>query len=46
VTGSGVSLNLPYLFLVPDGIPYNIVPAAFGAIQGTPGQDGGTLGFS
>jgi minor extracellular serine protease Vpr len=44
VTGSGVSLNLPYLFLVPDGIPYNIVPAAFGAIQGTPGQDGGTLG--
>jgi minor extracellular serine protease Vpr len=41
VAGSGVSLSLPYLFLVPDGIPYNIVSQST-TIQGTPGDDGGT----
>ena len=43
VTGSGVSLNLPYLFLVPDGSPYNVVLQDFGVIQGTTGGDGGTV---
>jgi minor extracellular serine protease Vpr len=43
VTGTGVSLNIPYLFLVPDGIPYNVVMPLFGFIQGTPGSDGGTM---
>jgi uncharacterized protein (TIGR03437 family) len=39
---SGASLNLPYLFVVPDGIPHNIVDQS-GTILGTPGGDGGTL---
>jgi len=39
---SGVSIRLPYLFLVPSGVP-NIVYPVFGSIQGAPGQDGGTI---
>ncbi len=41
-SSSGISLNLPYLFLVPDGVPHNIVNQPT-VIQGTPGDDGGTL---
>lgn len=41
--GSSVALTIPYLFLVPGGSPHNVVLAPFGAIQGTPGADGGTM---
>ena len=43
LTAGSTASHVPYLFLVPDGNPYNVVPLAFGAIQGTPGQDGGTI---
>ena len=39
-TASGVTKRVPYLFLVPDGVPYNVVPL-FPSPQGTPNQDGG-----
>jgi uncharacterized protein (TIGR03437 family) len=39
---SGAVTRIPYLFLVPDGVPYNVVPAA-GGLQGTPGQDAGSI---
>jgi len=39
---SGVSVRVPYLFLVPAGVAYNVLPL-FAAIQGTPGADGGTI---
>ena len=41
VSGSATQ-RIPYLFLVPDGVPYNIVPTA-GGLQGTPGQDAGPI---
>jgi minor extracellular serine protease Vpr len=41
---SGVSVRVPYLFLVPSGVPYTVFPL-FASIQGTPGQDGGTIGI-
>ncbi|HUI77922.1 MAG TPA: S8 family serine peptidase [Bryobacteraceae bacterium] len=45
VTGANVALNIPYLFIVPDGIPYNVVWVSdFGDVQGIPGADGGTVG--
>jgi minor extracellular serine protease Vpr len=34
---SGVSVHVPYLFLVGDGVPYNIVPYVGG--EGIPGED-------
>ncbi len=37
-----VTQRIPYLFLVPDGVAYNVVPVA-GGLQGTPGQDGGAI---
>lgn len=36
--------RVPYLFLVPDGVPYNIVPVG-GTIQGIAGQDSGSMGI-
>jgi len=36
---SGVSLHVPYLFLVGDGVAYNIIPNVGG--EGIPGQDTG-----
>jgi uncharacterized protein (TIGR03437 family) len=36
---SGVFLHVPYLFLVGDGVPYNIIPYVFS--EGVPGQDTG-----
>jgi len=45
LTGSGVSMRLPYLFLVGSGVTDNVVPV-MGSLQGTPGEDGGPLGFS
>jgi uncharacterized protein (TIGR03437 family) len=36
---SGVSLHVPYLFLVGDGVPYNIIPNVGG--EGVAGQDTG-----
>jgi len=39
---SGISLRLPYMFLVGDGVPFNVIPL-FGDLQGTPGADAGTM---
>ena len=36
---SGVSLHVPYLFLVGDGVPYNILP--YVGVEGVPGADAG-----
>jgi uncharacterized protein (TIGR03437 family) len=41
LAATGISVRLPYLFLVGDGVPYNIIPLSLGA-QGTPGSDGGS----
>jgi uncharacterized protein (TIGR03437 family) len=43
LTGSGVSMRLPYLFLVGSGVTANVVPIA-GSLQGTPGEDSGAIG--
>lgn len=40
--GSGATLRLPYLFLVGDGVPFNVIPL-FGDLQGVPGADGGSV---
>jgi len=42
LTATGVSLRLPYMFLVGDGVAFNANPI-FGAAGGVPGSDGGTL---
>ena len=42
LSASGVSVRLPYLFLVGDGVPYNANPISSFAF-GTPGTDGGAL---
>lgn len=39
---TGVSLRLPYLFIVGDGVAYNANPV-FPSAFGTPGSDGGSL---
>ncbi|MGA2770593.1 MAG: S8 family serine peptidase [Bryobacteraceae bacterium] len=46
LTGSGVSLRLPYLFLVGNNSATggNVVPV-MGTLQGTPGEDGGPIGI-
>jgi minor extracellular serine protease Vpr len=41
--GNTVTQRVPYLFLVSNSIPFNVVPLSFGSIQGTPGGDGGTI---
>ena len=43
LTGSGVSMRLPYLFLVGSGAANNVVPI-MGSLQGTPGEDSGAIG--
>jgi uncharacterized protein (TIGR03437 family) len=43
LTGSGVTMRLPYLFLVGSGVTANVVPIA-GTLQGTPGADSGAIG--
>jgi minor extracellular serine protease Vpr len=40
--GTAVVSRVPYLALVPDGVPHNIVPLA-GTLQGIPGQDSGSM---
>jgi uncharacterized protein (TIGR03437 family) len=40
---AGASVRVPYLFIVPTGTAYNVLPLPFGSIQGTPGQDGGAI---
>jgi uncharacterized protein (TIGR03437 family) len=43
LTGSGVTMRLPYLFLAGSGVTANVVPIA-GSLQGTPGEDSGAIG--
>jgi len=42
LTATGVSLRLPYMFIVGDGVAFNANPISLFAF-GTPGSDGGTL---
>ncbi|HEY1240595.1 MAG TPA: S8 family serine peptidase [Bryobacteraceae bacterium] len=42
LTAGALVERVPYLFIVPDGIPHNVIPIS-GAIQGTPGQDVGAI---
>ena len=44
LTGAGVTVRLPYLFLVGSGVTTNVVPI-MGSLQGTPGEDGGPIGI-
>jgi uncharacterized protein (TIGR03437 family) len=44
LTGSGVTMRLPYLFLVGSNVTGNVVPVS-GSLQGTPGQDSGAIGI-
>jgi uncharacterized protein (TIGR03437 family) len=44
LTGSGVTMRLPYLFLVGSGVAANVVPV-MGDLQGTPGEDSGAIGI-
>ena len=46
LTGSGVSMRLPYLFLVGNNTATggNVVPVS-GSLQGIPGQDAGPIGI-
>jgi minor extracellular serine protease Vpr len=44
LTGSGVTMRLPYLFLVGSGVAANVVPV-MGTLQGTPGEDSGAIGI-
>jgi uncharacterized protein (TIGR03437 family) len=45
VTGSGPALHLPYLYLVGDGIPYDIFPIMNGGFVAPPNDYGWRLGF-
>lgn len=36
--GGGNALAIPYLFIVPDGVPFNVLPPFEPPLQGTPGQ--------
>jgi len=42
LTAGSLTERVPYLFLVPDGVPYNVIPIS-GTVQGTPGQDEGAI---
>jgi uncharacterized protein (TIGR03437 family) len=44
LAGSGVSMRLPYLFLVGSGVTDNVVPV-MGSLQGTPGENSGAIGI-
>jgi uncharacterized protein (TIGR03437 family) len=51
VQGSGISLRVPYMFLVPFGTAYDIVPiqyqqasTSYPCVEGIPGQDAGYVG--
>ena len=47
LTGSGLSLNVPYLFLVGSGIPANMIALANGSFEGVVGGNiyGGIMAF-
>jgi uncharacterized protein (TIGR03437 family) len=38
VTGAGTTLQIPYLYTVPSGVPWNIVPLVGNSDDGTAGQ--------
>ena len=40
--GTAVVSRVPYLLLVGDGVPHNVVPVV-GGLQGIPGQDAGSM---
>jgi minor extracellular serine protease Vpr len=45
VTGSGPALHLPYLYLVGDGIPYDIFPTQNGGFVAPPNDFGWAISF-
>src|ERR1035438_9783832 len=45
VTGSGPGLHLPYLYLVGDGIPYDIFPTQNGGFVAPPNDFGWAISF-
>ncbi len=45
LTGNGVLLHIPYLFLKSDGVPYDFISLNSNFIDGTPGSDEGALNF-
>lgn len=52
VTGTGVSLHVPYIALVSDAVPFDVFPIQYGSIstanacfEGGPGQDIGPVGL-
>jgi uncharacterized protein (TIGR03437 family) len=54
ITGTGVSIHVPYLFLVPNGVVYDMFAIQFGQItsayeggcfESLPSQDAGTIGI-
>ena len=44
LTGSGVTMRLPYLVVVGSGVAANVVPV-MGSLQGIPGEDSGAIGL-
>lgn len=44
LAAGGSTERVPYLFLVPDGVPFNVV-SVLGSLQGAPGQDAGAVGI-
>jgi uncharacterized protein (TIGR03437 family) len=45
VTGSGPALHLPYLYLVGDGVPYDIFPTQNGGFVAPPNDFGWAISF-
>src|SRR5579872_3284382 len=41
--GSNMSLQLPYMFLVGDGVPYSVTSLGGTSYEGAPGQDAGSI---
>lgn len=44
LTAGALTERVPYLFIVPDGVPHNVIPMT-GTIQGAIGQDVGAIGI-
>jgi hypothetical protein len=45
ISGAGTTLKVPYLYLVGDGVPYNIFPVAQGSFIGAPNDTDWLIAF-
>lgn len=43
--GGSVSMQIPFMYLVSDGVAYNAYQLLGGGFEGLPGQDAGTIAF-